>query len=681
MKIIAALLFGLLAGLAPVGLAAADPSPLRLAGCRVAPHVRAEAMRYRRPRPDTDGALVRLFLLAERDVHLGEVRWNGRTATERLNDGTWYWHDFPDHWSPDERRIPAGTGFALTFNAVEWPADSTTELTFDIDGETAPLRLSVPCVEAPARLEALTFPGREDEVHPIRMIFHVTNGSDHPMRLVSCRLHLPDDGRTWRHLRPGPGIALRGNPGNARPFPVNGIIPPHDQGGAVVETGPLPLAHAVVEVTLEDHEGHRFSLWAHQRIKREWFDISGGWVSSKLGGGSTLAFEPYLKTLKRLHVNTGHIADTPGFTDHPDLYTRYPLKYFNKLQPLDHYDRDALLPRIHAVEFLGEPQYGGGRPVPPMEVFQQLLPYATSRLTTTVTHSEERIWAAYMGLCDYPHYDAYRVTAPSPDSWGSYERWGEQRIRWGAPLETIGDMCRSLREMSRPAPTAIWSQGAHAGWDRYGGRLRTSPTPDELRLQAYHALATRITSLYWFNLSLKSLVKFRDLLDEITRVGREIRLLDEFYVSGAPFEYRRISENGHLAWDLSSVVSPRAALLFALDLDYAPDPVEKVFRFGPARPARFEFRLPAYLRGVVDVFRIDADGAHEVSHTIDGARITLEDRIHKVAVYVATPEAGLRLELERKRRDLLAGERAWGFDPAGNDADFSILAAAAGSDR
>jgi hypothetical protein len=53
---------------------------------------------------------------------------------------------------------------------------------------------------------------------------------------------------------------------------------------------------------------------------------------------------------------------------------------------------DAMLGQIHAVEFLGEPQYGGGRPVPSMEVWRQLAPYQGTRLATTVTHSEERIW-------------------------------------------------------------------------------------------------------------------------------------------------------------------------------------------------------------------------------------------------------------------------------------------------
>lgn len=654
---------------------ASSPGPIQVLGTSVVPHVRAEALRYRRPRPDTDGALVRLFLRANQELDIQRVHFEGREATDWLREGAWYWHDFPDHWSDTERRIPSGADFVLTFNRADWRASNEAELTFASDAEN-PIRVVVPLTNVPVRWEALTFLGERAEAFPTRMVFHLRNDSDHPVQLVACRLHLPAERERWRHLQPHPEIVLtEANPA-VQCFPANGQIRPGDQGGAVVETGRLPLTHAVLEVTLADADGGRFTVWAHQRIKRESFDISGGWVSSRLGDRSTLTFEPYLKTLKRLHVDTGHIADTPGYTDQPDLYARYPLKYFNRLQPLEHYDTEVLLPRIHAVEFLGEPQYGGGRPVPPMEVFQQLLPYATSRLPTTVTHSEERIWAAYMGLCDYPHYDAYRVTAPAADAWSQYERWGDQRLRWGAPLETIGDLCRSLREMSRPSPTAYWSQGAHAGWGRYGGRSRTSPTPDELRLQAYHALATRITSLYWFNLSLESLVKFRDLLEELTRVGREIRVLEDFYLAGAPFEYRRIEEHGRPSWDLSSVVSPQGAVLFALDLDYAPDPAEKVFQFGPPREARLAFRLPAYLREVRDVFRIDADGIHEIPHTVGANRVEVRDRIHKVAVYVASLEADGRQKLERRRLALVAAEEALGFDPARSEADFALLARA-----
>ncbi len=147
------------------------------------------------------------------------------------------------------------------------------------------------------------------------------------------------------------------------------------------------------------------SLWEHLRIKTESFDISGGWI------GDHLKHEAYLQLLTRLHVNTGQIQDVAGYTDNPELYSRYPMKLFNRMWPVEQWDKDAWLPRVHAVEFLGEPQYGGGRPVAPQEVFDQLLPYRTSRLATSVTNSEERIWRYYAGLSDYPHFDAYRVVA------------------------------------------------------------------------------------------------------------------------------------------------------------------------------------------------------------------------------------------------------------------------------
>ena len=46
-----------------------------------------------------------------------------------------------------------------------------------------------------------------------------------------------------------------------------------------------------------------------------------------------------------------------------------------------------------------------------------------------------------------------------------------------------GRLAILLRELSRPRPVAYWSQGAHHDWRGYGGRKRTSPTPDELRAE------------------------------------------------------------------------------------------------------------------------------------------------------------------------------------------------------
>jgi len=57
----------------------------------------------------------------------------------------------------------------------------------------------------------------------------------------------------------------------------------------------LPLTYTALEVRLSDSRGKPFTLWTHLRIKRGWFDISGGWVSSKVGGTNTLQSEAFLK--------------------------------------------------------------------------------------------------------------------------------------------------------------------------------------------------------------------------------------------------------------------------------------------------------------------------------------------------------------------------------------------------
>jgi hypothetical protein len=650
---------------------------LSVEGVHIVPHQQSREMRYRQKTDFSLGARVELFLrnASENTLVLPpsvDVRLRGRTPLELLQSDDWAWHDLPPVWGDEILRLPPGALTVWSWNGkrANWGTNTSVEPTLNLPSSTVPERFEVAITNPSIWLSTVTFLGSATDPFPNSLVFYVANMTAEPVRMEACRLWLPTDNQSWRALLPQPWIT------NLSRFPTDGIVPARDRGGARVKTGPLPLTYTAMEVRLSDSDGKPFTLWAHLRIKREWFDISGGWVSSKVGGTNSLSSEVFLKTLRRLHVNTAHIADVPGYTDQtgPDgLYTRYPLKYFNKLEPFSHYDTDSMLPRIHAVEFLGEPQYGGGRPVPPQEVWQALAPYAATRLPTTVTHSEERIWRFYAGLSDYPHYDAYRVTAPSPDAWSQYDRWGGQRIRWGAPLETIGDMTRSLRELNRPRPIAYWSQGPHHDWDSYGGRKRTSPTPDELRVQAYHALSSRITSLYWFNLSLESLVKFRDLIEEMTRVGREIRMLDQFYLEGAAYQYRQVLNAGKLDCDLASIAAPQTALLFALDLAYEPDATEKVFRFGPTRTSQIDYELPSYLREPQDVFRIDADGIQDVTHRSTSQGVAVDDRVSKVGIYVATRDPSLRERLEARRRELIRFEESFDFDPARSDADFEAL--------
>ncbi|MEI7939173.1 MAG: hypothetical protein WCK27_21015 [Verrucomicrobiota bacterium] len=648
-------------------LTAAGAGVLQLQGLTVTPHLQSKEMRYRREPDFSLGARVELFLCnsGSTELHLApdaDIRLRDKSPDDLLAADEWAWHDFPSAWTNAPLVLPPGALTVWSFNGKRAPWGVGTSATLAVGGAEIKFDLAQP----EAWLSAVTFLGSPTNPFPDSLIFHLANQTAGPLRLEACRLWLPRDNSSWRALLPQPWLT------NLAAFPGNATIPAGDRGGARVDTGRLPLTYTALEVRLSRVGSPPLTLWAHLRIKREAFDLSGGWVSSGIRGRSSLSFEPYLKTLRRMHINTGHFEVAPGYTDNPELYAKYPLKLFNRLGDFKRYDTDAMLPRIHAVEFLGEPQYGGGHPVPPQEVWRRLAPYAATRLPTTVTHSEERIWRFYAGLSDYPHYDAYRVTAPSPDLWSKYDRWGGQTIRWGAPLETIGDMTRSLRELNRPRPIAYWSQGT-GNWERYGGRKRTAPTPEELRAQAYHALAHRITSLYWFNLSLDSLLKFPDLIEPITRVSREICLLEDFYLEGDAYHYQRLAREGKPEWDITVIAGPRGALLFALDLAYTPDPQEKVFRFGPPREATLQFPLPAYLREAVEVLRVDAEGISPVNSTRIAEGVQITGRFGPENIFVVSPRAGLGKELEARRRELVAYEDAFKFDAGRNSDDLAQL--------
>ena len=598
-----------------------------LFGVSVIPHTIEESMRYRKPRDPDRSARVQVFVRGPASA----PTFDGRTPAELLAAGEWAWHDLAT-----ATPAPEGALSVWSFNgkSSRWGPGQSFALKADGLPETT-VSLDAP----KAWISAATFLSSDASVSPDTVVLHVANDSDRPLPLTALRLWLPTDGQSWMSLHP------------QAPLAVNTTVPPKDKGVVKVRTPRLPLTYAALEVSTPDGP-----LWAHLRLKREVFDISGGWV------GDHVRHESFLRLLARLHVNTAHLGQVEGYTDTPALYDRWPLKLFHKLDP-GTFDTDAWLPRLHAVEFLGEPQYGGGRPVPPQEVFDELLPWRTSRLPTSVTHSEELIWRWYAGLSDFPHYDAYRVVAPSPDAWNLYDRWGGRRIRWGAPLETIGDMCRSLRELNRPMPCAYWSQGPHHGWrGSRDGRARRSPTPDELRAQAVHALSTRITSLYWFNLSLQSLLQFPDTWDAMTRVGREIRMLEPFFLEGDAYRFERRTRDGQPDWDLASIAAPEAAVLFALDTAYTADPEENVFRFGPPRAASFAFALPAWLRQPADVFRVDADGLHATRWQATATGITIDDTVSRDAIFIATPDPAVRDAIESRRRAALAAEAANAVD-------------------
>ena len=589
-------------------------------------------MRYRRPRDPAMAARVQMFVSGSATPlkFTSPLKFNGDAPSALLESGDWAWHDMGTAVKP-----PPGAMTVWSFNGKSAKWGVGNEFTVEGEGLAATTRI----IEQPKHwISALTFLASEG-VQPDTIVMHVVNDSEVTLEITGLRLWLPKDNTSWQVLWP------------QEVSPTLASVSAKDRGFIKLKTSKLPLTYAALE--LQTNAG---SLWTHQRIKREAFDISGGWVNK------SATEEAYLRLLCHLHVNAGQIDHVSGYTDNPKLYDRYPLKLFNRLWPLEKWDTDAMLPKIHAVEFIGEPQYGGGKPVTPQQVFDMLLPYRVSRLPTSVTLSEERTWRWYAGLSDYPHYDAYRLVAPAADAWGEYDRWGGRRIRWGAPLETIGVMCRSLRELNRPMPCAYWSQGPHDGWGGGflgGARTRRSPTPDELRSQAMHALSSRITSLYWFNLSLSSLLRYPDTWEPMTRIGREIRMLEPFLLEGDAYQFEhRLKPEGTPDWELASIVSPDAAVLFANDTSYVADEKQNVFLFGPPRAAEFTFKLPPWIRKPVSISRMDADGLHDVKWSVENGSATISDTRSHDAIYIAVMDNAILSGIMQRRQSAMAHEEA-----------------------
>ncbi|MEM7231715.1 MAG: hypothetical protein AAF517_06055 [Planctomycetota bacterium] len=648
-------------------------SAQELVGVTTTPHQFSSEMRWRRaPNPEL-GARFELFLRNSSSSPLQlesskALKFDGRSAAELLKSGDFAWHDTPAVWN-SAVSLPQGALTVLRLNGKSKAWGVGTKHTVDVPAGENSVSLPFQLDEGDAWFSAVTFLSSNASAkttQPDHIVAHLVNSSDRALRIESLDVWLPESFRVYRKAR--------SYSKELECFDPNRTIAAHDRGGFTVPSGSLPLGYVVLELKVRIGDETTRSLWAHLKVKREVFDVSGGWVASNVNGRNSLTMPEFRQTLRRMHINTAHIGEVGGFTDRPEVYAELPLKRFHKLMPLSRYDTDAMLPHIHAVEFQGEPQYGGGRPVPPQKVWEEFVPYLASRLPTSITLSEERTWRYYAGISDYPHYDAYRVTAPAADSWRRYDRWDGKKIWWGAPLETIGVMTRSLREQSRPKSIGYWSQGAHDGWrNRY---RRSSPTPGELRSQAWHGLSNRITSLYWFNLSLKSVAKFPDLIEPITRVNREALALDEFFLRGDAFEHRRIGETDKQSWEICSIATKDALLVVVHDLAYQIDSEKRVFRFESRKLPTIDVRLPSWF-GPVKASRLGASSLETISSKQDGRTLALspEEPIDVVAIFVIAPDDSVTKQVNSKLQNLAGLESRVPFNPGSNEKDRETLKA------
>ncbi len=638
--------------------------PLDILDVVVTPHQFSRELRYGKVADEELGTLVRLVVAHReakgKDLTL-ELAFNGKKPSELLQSGDWCWYEMPENLGTGDKpyTLAPGAVEVFTFNAgkAAWGVGKVFELTLTNAQNKATETLNVPLIPSDIQITSVSclssVPG---SIYPDSMVMHISNGSVSPTSVREVAV-FPT------------ALASSRLKAKLEFFGRKAGIVAGERSGVVAVTGKLPVRRGVVELLVDSGNGKTQSLYAPLMYKVDRFDIGSGWLDVPSKPGIVpLTRESYLKLLTRMHVNLIHNENVPGYTD-SDLYKAYPMRLMSGFPDVEKYNTDEWVARIHGVDILGEPQMG----VSPMKSCEKLHHYAAARYPTTVTLSDEKEWRYYAGLSDYPHFDAYRVSAPAMDAWHRYDRWDGKKIAWGAPLEGVGVLTRSLLAQSRPAPIAAWAQNVHEGWRDQFMRKRKSPTPDEILTQAYEALANGVKSLYWYSLQSWSLLKYRDCIDITTRIGREIRALDDLYTAGDATWHQRVDKDGKPNLDLNVVAAPKAALLFAMDLDYHPDLDARVFKFRGSREVDAEFPLPAWLREPVDLFRIDAHGTHDVRWTVTEAGVKISDQVDRVAVYVATPDGNARAERAKRIEELKAAEAALGFDPAANDADFMVL--------
>jgi len=109
-------------------------------------------------------------------------------------------------------------------------------------------------------------------------------------------------------------------------------------------------------------------------------------------------------------------------------------------------------------------------------------------------------------------------------------------------------------------------------------------------------------------------------------------------------------------------------LCVAADVAYKISERVREFVFGKPRPVRFAFPLPARLRKPADVFRIDADGVHNVKWQAKGDGIVIDDVRSEDALYVVGLTKATRQEIVHRHATALAHETKFAVEKSALDA-------------
>ena len=137
---------------------------------------------------------------------------------------------------------------------------------------------------------AITFLGHGEDPRPHEMALHLQNDSDQTYTLSGLRLWTPSENASSHIFEPTLRVGLDPLSSTDR------ILAPGQIWSQKLEVGSLELGYAIVEAQFSSQgEDEVHSIMAKIRVRREMFDISGGWVSSELDGKSTRPTNPSYK--------------------------------------------------------------------------------------------------------------------------------------------------------------------------------------------------------------------------------------------------------------------------------------------------------------------------------------------------------------------------------------------------
>jgi len=696
--------------------------PVEILGIRVSPHTCIDPIFYKASDPFEPemGALVQIVIRnAGKEPFKFRLLFNGIDPSDpRLiqSEGKpaynvvsniknpdripeWTWCEMPDQkaYKGKSYELGAGKTDVYTYNSYrnKWGENYTYTISIvDPEGEILD---SVRLTNKPniANLEFISFIAEDKEsIFPDSVIVHISNNTSEEFKIKKMRLYCPAADLI---NDPTNGLILFMETDQLVTFTRNNQLPSKGWSGFTCKTGQLPLVRGLLEVILEK-SGKETSLWASLMFRKEQFNIGSGWLGYTNESDSIftapISHESFLKTLKRMHINVAHTNDVNKYIA-AELQPRFTLKNMLNEFPVvyEHpeiFNTEKYIRNAERIDCLGEPNWSRTAMesylITKRYMLSETYPAEEWHIPTSVDHSMPQRVRFFSGLTDYPSFDNYRVTAPSDDNFRRYsKRWADvknpsREVVWGAPLETLGDITRTVHAMNKPKPIAAWSQNVHYNWDtgkEY--RTRLSPTQEEIYSQAYQILANGVTSLYWYSLEANSILLFRDAINITGRIGREIKMLEPLYISGAAYYHERKNLDGNYNTpdaDLNVIVTPEAALLFVNDLTYTPN-TEKAsasFVFKPRKIENFFFPLPEYIEKPFKVFRVDADGIYSIDYTDTKGGITInEDSIFICGVYIVAMDEPILKEIREKRLTLIGEEESLNFDPGNNDDDFYRL--------